>query len=216
VFRPAPFDDPNFEIEGPASKLTMSNLFYYEIDDSIIKEKLLNMNKNKKVGVYFVSPSNQTLGFSQGKFYTPGEYDENSIRRYGYDTMNVKLGGYEVSIHDSGKVESLVSDFQKKLRSWFERSDEYLNGHFVIKGDERVRIGNKLGYVRDESGNIEDEYEEGYYYITGVTQAWTYGKNYQTVINVERGISKKVFKKENSIVPVPGAGRIPILTLRLG
>jgi hypothetical protein len=216
VFRPTPFDDPNFDIEGPASKLTMSNLINFEIDDTVIKQKQLNMNKNKKTGVYFVSPANETLGFVQGKFYTSGEYDETAIRRYGYDTMNVRLGGYEAGAESSsGNIESLVSDFQKKLKSWFERSDEYLNGAFIIKGDERVRIGNKLNYVRDECGKIEDSYEEGYYYIVGVTQDWAYGRDYKTIVNVERGISKKIFKKENASAPVPGSN-LGLLTLRLG
>jgi len=214
VFRPSPFDDSNFTTEGPASKLQMDNLLNFEIDDTIIKQKLLNINKNKKTGVYYVSPSNETLGFVQGKFYTSGNYDESCIRRYGYDTMNVKLGGYEVATESSsGNIESLVSDFQKKLRSWYERSDEFLTGTFTIKGNENLRIGNKLSYVKTEEGNIEDDYEEGYYYITGVTHDWMFGRNYQTIINVDRGISKKIFKKTNNVKPAyPGQ----ILTLRLG
>ena len=216
VFRPTPFDDPNFDIEGPVSKLAINNLINYEIDDTVIKQIDLNMNRNQKFGVYYVSPSNETLGFVQGKFYTPGEYDELAIRRYGYSTMDVKLGGYEVSGESSsGNIESLVSDFQKKLRSWFERSDEFLQGTFVLKGDERLRVGNKLSYVRDESGKIQNNYEEGYYYITGLTHDWTYGKGFTSVVNVERGVSKKIFKKTGSVISV--SGKIPqILTLRLG
>lgn len=215
IFRPAPFDDNNFNIAGPSSKLNMGNLINFEIDDTIIKQKQLNINKNQKAGVYFVSPSNETLGFVQGKFYTPGEYDELSIRRYGYSTMNVQLNGYEVSQEDSGNIESLVSDFQKKLKSWYERADEFISGTFVIKGDPRVRIGNKLSYIRDEFGKIEEDYEEGYYYITGVSHDWVYGKNYLTTLSVERGVSKKIFKKENQLEPVAGLSQ-NFLSLRLG
>lgn len=210
VFRPAPFDDDNFGIVGPESRLKISNLKTFEVDDSIIIQKNLSMNKDKRFGVYYVSPSNETLGFVQGKFYTPGEYDEKAIRRYGYSTINVPLGGYEVSQHDNGNVESLVSSFQKKLKSWYEKSDEFLNGSFITKGDERLRVGNKLYYTRDEFGKIEEAYEEGYYYMTGVSHDWAYARNYFSTINVERGISKKIFKKENAVEPVTGSNATPV------
>lgn len=212
IFRPTPFDDGNFDIEGVDSKLKMENLITYSIDDSIIRQKQLNQNKNQRYGVYYVSPSNETLGFVQGKFYTPGEYDEEAIRRYGYSTLNVKLGGYEVSQHENGQIESLVSNFQKKLKSWFQKSDRFLNGAFIIKGNENVRIGSKLLYERDEFGNIEDDYEEGYYYIIGVNHNWMYNKEYNTTINVIRGISKRIFKKEQKN-EVANSNQITILKL---
>lgn len=214
IFRPSPFDDDNFDIAGPSSRLKMSNLNTFEVDDTIIVQKNLNINKNNKFGVYYVSPQNEIIGFSAGKAYSPATYDESAIRRYGYNVMEVKLGGYEVSKDDSGKVESLVTSFQEKLQSWFARSDEFINGNFTIKGDERLRIGSKLNYVPDELGNIEEEYEEGYYYMTGVSHNWFYGKNYISTINVERGISKKIFRKENQSRPASGDKKIS--TVKLG
>jgi hypothetical protein len=215
IYRPTPFDDSNFEIKGPDSKLGMSNLFTYEIDDSIIQQKQININRDTKFGAFYCSPQNNLIGFSADKAYAPATYDEVSIRRYGYSIMNVKLGGFETSQKDSGAIESLVTSFQEKLKSWFERSDEFLNGSFVIKGNENIRIGNKLNYVRDEFGNIEDDYEEGYYYINGVTDDWAYGRNYFSILEVERGISKKIFKRENQN-EISKNNNSPFGILRLG
>lgn len=212
VFRPTPFDDSNFETEGTPSKLTMDNLFAYEIDDTIIKSKTLNMNRNKSFSTYYCEPSNQNMGFAMGKYYTPGEYDEEALRRYGYNPLKVQLNGYEVSKQESGKVESVISDFQKKLKSWHKRADQYLQGSINIKGSEHVRIGNKLVYARDEFGQIEDDYHEGYYYISSLTHNWEYGRSFDTIINVERGVSKKILKREPKFEGILGENLTDILT----
>lgn len=198
VFRPSPFDDDNFTVEStPSSRLKISDLKTYIIDDTIIADKELTISRNQRNGIYYIIPAQGLLAFCEGKYYVPGEYDEVALRRYGYSAMSVSLGGYDVSQKDNGENENIVDSFQKKLKSWYENSDLFMTGAFLISGNEKIRIGNKLEYQKTEEGygTIEDEYEEGYFYITGVVHDWTYGNRFQTMVEVDRGISKKMFNK---------------------
>jgi hypothetical protein len=201
VLRPTPYDDANLGIEpteGIFSLLSMQDLNGYKVDDSQILEKSLTMGRNNKPTFYSVYPANQLLAGQSGVVYTTPIYDKTALRKYGYNPLEVQLSAFNInasairtSKDDKGMVD-LCKLFQRKLFSWYQHSDKLLNGSFRIGGRPEIRIGNRLEYGRTSSGEIENEYEEGYYYTTRVQHDYIYAQNFITTVGVERGRAQKM------------------------
>lgn len=200
VFRPAPYDDEdvenNIEPKNMESLLSMQDLIQYDIDDSKIVEKKLKIGRNNIPSFYHTIPASGLITGDASRFFVQAEYDEKALRRYGYNPMEVKLDSFNISTKNfkDGGVQDICTKFQKKLKSWYRFSDKYIRGTFVIKGDAEIRIGNRLNYKRI-SGEIENEDEEGKYYIRGVTHTYSFGEKFETTLTVDRGTSKNILEK---------------------
>lgn len=198
ILRPTPFDDEYFGLSPNdlPSLLTMQDLqeTKIDIDDGDILSKDLKKGRNNIPSIYSVIPTSGSLIDFQGNAFIAPEYDERALRRYGFNYMQVKLDGFNTFANNFAKsgtngVDGICSKLQKKLKSWYSVSDILLSGVFVIKGNENVRIGNRLDY-NSLAGKIEEPYEEGYYYIIGVEHSYSFGGAFTTTINVDRGVSK--------------------------
>jgi hypothetical protein len=85
-------------------------------------------------------------------------------------------GVYEDSnIRD--KVISAGVDLTEKLKRWFENNIEYESGTFGIKGNGKLKIGQRV--VHDGTGMV--------YYIEGVQQDFVNFKTWKTTLTVTRG-----------------------------
>lgn len=205
VFRPSPYDDDEFKntnenpdmingvYTGMESLLMMKDLPFSIVDDSIIVEKKLQISRNNIPSFYQSVPAGGLVTVSQGKYFTPAEYDERALRRYGYRPMEVKLDAFNISSKNlkQGGMQDICTQFQKKLKSWYMNSDRYITGQMTIKGDSSIRIGTTIKYERI-AGDIENEYEEGRYYVTGVTHSYVFGQRFETSLILDRGTSKKI------------------------
>jgi len=199
VLRPTPYDDDSVEsniFTGMESLLMMKDLNKYVVYDSLIVEKNLMIGRNNKPTFYSVTPSNGLITGDCAKIVANAEYDENALRRYGYNSLEAKLDAMDIGSksYKHGGIISTCNVFQKKLRSWYQNSDRYLSGTMTIQGNEKIRVGNVLSYER-ESGQIDDDYEEGKYYITGIIQNYVYGGIFESTLTLERGVSSKILKK---------------------
>jgi len=202
IFRPTPYDDNDVKggIQptdlGMNSLLSMQDLKTHIIDDSVIVEKTLTLSKNDIPSFYRVRPANGLLTGDAAKAFSPAEYDERALRRYGYSPMDVKLDSFDINTKNfkRGGVEDITKKIQKKLKSWYQNSDKYLTGTMMIKGNENIRIGHRASYEKLE-GEIENEYEEGKYYIKAVSQNYVYGQKYETGLSLDRGTCPKLMEK---------------------
>jgi hypothetical protein len=203
VYRPCPYDDFNFidnlspKDDGLPSLLSMQDLDSHDIDDDVIANKSLSLSKNGRPSLFLVYPGGSLMSASQGKAFCIPEYDYEALSKYGYNHMQVELESFSIygkSFGSPGDANNILTLFQKKLASWHKISDKILTGTFSIAGDETMRIGQKLNYNRTENGRIEEDFEEGDYYITGVNHQYVYAQNFVTTLTVDRGISIKMKK----------------------
>jgi hypothetical protein len=196
VMRPTPFDDTDLTVQptNMESLLAMQDLISHQVDDSIIVSKQLVQSKNSIPSFYHVMPGTGLSKLGGGIHFVNPEYDEKALRRYGHNPLEVKLGAFD--IHNKnfglGGMRDLCTRFQKKLRSWYSISDRLLTGTVTIKGNENIRIGHRLDYIKTDNGKIEDEFEEGKYYINSVIQTYQYGGSFVTKCGLKRGLSKKL------------------------
>lgn len=197
IFRPTPFDDLNFGIEPKQSlpsMLTMQDLVNNDIDDTVIVSKDLRVSKNDLPTFFAVFPAGSQTVAAQGRWFIKPAYNYKALARYGYNPMEVKLDSFNLFAKSfNPAAQEIVCDlFQQKLMSWFANADKFLVGTFLIMGDEKIRVGQRLTYNRMTGNDIEEEYEEGYYYITGVSHSYNYAGSFTTTLTVDRGVSKKI------------------------
>jgi hypothetical protein len=215
IYRPSPYDNKflknkpkkiNFSGDELDSLLDVNDLIYHEIDDSMIEKKDLSVGYNSAPSAYYVSSSGGAIPMSIMKSYIPPLYDEDKLRRYGYNPIQLNINCIDFNHLNSttqGKLEDLCKAFQYKAYEWFRFMDKFLFGSFVIRGSEEIRIGHRLNYNKDSDKQIENEYHEGYYYVTGVDHNWSFSnKKYFTTLTVERGVSHKEF----GTLPLTGVG----------
>jgi len=198
IFRSTPFD--NFKLNnnksGVTSQLDFNDLKMHEIDDTLIQQKDLGLNRNFNPSVYYIVPNGGIVLSSLGKKFVPPEYDNIKLQRYGYIPLEINLTGITFGKEgesNQGTLMDRCAKFQKKAMEWYQNLDRMLSGKFTVYGDPSIRIGQAIHYKKDEFLQIEDEYEEGYYYIKAVDNKWVYGQNYITDVSVIRGLSKKEF-----------------------
>lgn len=202
IFRPTPYDDSQIgEISSDLTGLIqIHDLPTHYIDDSSIVNKNLTMSRNNIYSVYIVHPMAGIIPTTQSGFLEPPEYDALALKRYGHNLLEVQLESFDPIKDGTGNVTNYsktVKALQKKLRSWYGNSDKYLVGQFVLKGDENIRVGQKLVYGIDNLDidiPIEDPFERGYYYTVGVTQEYVYGEKFSTTVSVDRGTSLEMQK----------------------
>jgi hypothetical protein len=204
IFRPTPYDDKNvnkeLKISGDKldSLLDVNDLLKksHKITDDEIISKDLDIGRNSIPSTYYAIPKGGLVLFSQAKQFCPPFYDDKILRRYGYNPMQFDLSAisfYQKDETNQAGITKICDMFQKKAYSWFYNNDKYMKGSFQIRGNSNIRIGQVLEYVKNDIGEIEDEYQEGYFYIRGVKDSWSFGKRYISTITVDRGISKKEF-----------------------
>ena len=198
IFRPTPFNDETIikpESFDVVNKLDIADLFGHVISDFDIVDKNLGMSRKEMYSIYMVHPKANLIDVSSSQYFIPPLYDSVALNKYGHNPFDVKLGGWDASKNLSFETEG--ESLQKLAKSWFMNNDRYLNGYFKIKGRSEIRIGHRLDYIAE--GNMDDEEEEGYYYITAVDQEWSFGREYTTRVGVKRGTSnilKKFFEKK--------------------
>ena len=202
IFRPTPYDDMYLNLNNGIagnllpSLLDMKDLTHWQITDEDITDRDLEQGRNNIPSSYFVIPSGGVVTDRQGKNLNFPYYDEVTLRRYGYNPLEINLNCLyfdKQNGNDVGSVADSLQAFQNKAFSWYRYSDRFLTGSFKIKGNELIRVGHALSYSKMDNGYIEDDYEEGYYYITDVAHDWNFGQRFTTSLMVDRGVSKKEF-----------------------
>jgi hypothetical protein len=187
ICRPTPYDDEKvLDLDKTYSKLKISEIAGHTIDDRFIVSKDLGYSRVKMYTIYMCYPMAGIIDVDAGKYFIPPTYDPDAIPKYAHNPLEVVINGW-----DSGKESdftSMATKLQEKLYQWYRNRDEHLYGSIVIKGRSDIRVGQRLDYRRDPDGNIDDNTEEGYYYITAVNQDWIYGEPYKTTLTVDRGI----------------------------
>jgi hypothetical protein len=185
ISRPCPFDDDEIEtLSQPESFLQIHDLENFEIKDADVAQTVLTRSKNNIPSVYRVYPLSGSISVSNSGFFTPALYDENVIRRYGYNPYEIAVEGIDVNqkgIYNNYK--SVSEAYQQKLKLWFRNNNKFLTGTIRTRGNENYRVGNKLTY------NSDSDYDErGYYYINGVTHNYIYGTKFESTLDVKRGV----------------------------
>jgi hypothetical protein len=213
IIRPTPYDDTSLDqvkyitkndnipdypfihtnLDPIISKLRMQDLPTTDIDDSLIQTKNLQITSDNMPSAYHIQPMNNFLASGNSEVIIPPEYDEIALHRYGYNVLSVPLNGYSFSDSQPEDLIQLCKKLQIKAKNWFQYNDSLFSGNITIKGDSKIRIGTVLNYNKYD-GKIEDDYEEGHYYIAGVQQDWKYAQKYVTILSLERGVSKMFYR----------------------
>ena len=196
IFRPSPFDDSKTGIFGNAvSHLSIHDLPTNNIFEEDVTECNLGFGRNNIPSIYRVYPMTGLIPISSSGIFVNPLYDEVALKRYGHKPFILNVDAFDPSSTSAGNNFSKMSEeFQTKLYNWHRNNDKYLTGSFVIKGNEKIRIGQKLNYGLDENDvqyPVNEPYERGYYYTVGVEQNYEYGSSFKTTVHVDRGVSLK-------------------------
>lgn len=208
VVRPSPFDDHRLGIEDSIkSLLEIHALDGVSIDESHVIDKELMISKNSIPSEYRVTLSGGIVESSLGKQFFSPYHDVSAIQRYGYTPMEFVLSAYDLDNNTNGNGQKVsqvdvCQKIQKKFYSWFRNMDKFFTGSFIVKGNPSARIGMRLDYYNVD-GIVDDEYDDGYFYITTVQHKYVYASEFTTTLGVERGVSEKLRKEGFYDITVP-------------
>jgi cell wall-associated NlpC family hydrolase/3D (Asp-Asp-Asp) domain-containing protein len=132
------------------------------------------------VGVDTLFSSNdifKTLGI-QPIWYKP------YAKKYGIQRLHVTSLYAAVSEKSAGPTTvTLVKSMQTDLYNWNIKNNDYYNGVLVVKGDNKYKIGERLRYESNETGDTKE------FYVTSVNHQFENFGTWVTVLGVTRGIN---------------------------
>jgi len=91
-------------------------------------------------------------------------------------------------------AENRIKPNRDRAYNWYRPNPIFESGEMPIKGNEDIRIGDKI-YMPDELAKDGSPGIEAY--VTGATNRWSFGSAYETTLQYERGCNQKILAKFN-------------------
>ncbi len=118
--------------------------------------------------------------------------DVSALKRYGLREYNAATKYLtrldlqeEIEKGEGGDLlKARLFPFRDRIFNWYRRNPAFECGQATMKGDESVRVGDKI-FFKDE---ISKSGSRGIIaYVVSVVQSWTFGKPFTTIVQFVRG-----------------------------
>jgi hypothetical protein len=195
VARPRPFDRDRWE-----------GLRTTVVPDHELKFQHVFRTDEERVNLAMISPSGAIRGTGDvvmdAILFRTVLFDRDSAGRHGTQTMTRRtiysdLGGtahrdatqQELAAQGSGDIMRALRDRANKLWRWFSISHLLRKGVWVVQGDPKIRIGERVqNQLTPSDFFVEEEYERLVFYVENVIQDYSEeSRTYLTHLAVTRG-----------------------------
>lgn len=186
--------------ETPFDSVYRKRLVAHVIKQEDVITEDLSKSDEEHYNLFWAGTTVNPLGIDL-KRVCPPLFNEKDAKRYGLSPLEVNIEGLEILQEKANEqtktLEGLTQTYTAKLKAWFEKNHEYLNGTLEFRGNPKVRIGHRLLYPYSE---LKKEF-----YVEAVMQSFNVFEGFTTGATVTRGMNLDEDIDFNKYLPKPPA-----------